>query len=130
MGLVPKTTKSEVKFFGGLTMPKIMGLFVSAGLGVVLGNSFSGLGQLALSGIFIAIFFIATAKAPTNPKITFIVGMAAFFTFLLRKKKLYGPSSDEYKEFREKINAKEEKRNARKRKKGKAEETAEESDNK
>lgn len=120
MGLVPKTTKSEVKFFGGLTMPKIMGLFVSAGAGVVFGRSFGSFGQIILSIVFIVIFYILTGKAPNNPKIKFISGLGGFFAYIFRKKKFYGNDSEEYHYYLDTLKAKEEKRNAKKRGKGKA----------
>lgn len=114
MGLVPKTTKSEVKFFGGLTMSKIIGIVACGGAGLVFGAALPSALQILLSVVLIILFFICTSKAPSNPKKTFIKGLLEWLTFLFCKKRFYGVNTSEYADLerREEINAK--KRKAKK----------------
>lgn len=98
MGLVPKSTKSDVKFFAGLTIGKIMGIFICGGAGMLFGTFMSGGKQILLSLVFIGIFLIATSKAPSNPKITFFQGLKNWLRFIFSRKRYYGQYSEEYKE--------------------------------
>lgn len=96
MGLVPKTTKSEVKFFAGLTISKIIGIFIFGGLGILLGSFLPTVLQILLSVVLVLIFFIASGRAPSNPKITFFQGLKQWIAFCLRKKHFYGTETEEY----------------------------------
>lgn len=96
MGLVPKTTKSEVKFFAGLTISKIIGIFIFGGLGILLGSFLPAILQILLSVVLVILFLIATSKSPSNPKIPFIQGLKQWIAFCLRKKHFYGTETDEY----------------------------------
>ena len=118
MGLVPKTTKSEVKFFGGLTLSKIIGIVACGGAGLVFGAALPSALQILLSVVLVILFFICTAKAPSNPKKTFIKGLFEWLTYLFSKKRYYGTNTEEYSDLerREEINA--EKRKAKKNKQG------------
>lgn len=114
MGLVPKSTRSEIRVFHGFTLMKIMGIVVSGGIGFALGSAlpYQWL-QFVISIGFIVLFCILSGKAPTNPKYTFAKGLAFYFAYLVSRKKLYGVSSEEYMDFckrRERKNAKKIKR--------------------
>lgn len=112
MGLVPKSTKSEVKFFAGLTISKIIGIFIFGGMGILLGSFLPTILQILLSVILVVFYFIATSKAPSNPKITFFAGLKNWIAFLFRTKHYYGANTEEYIDF-------ERRESERERKKGK-----------
>lgn len=97
MGLVPKTTKAEVKVFGGFSMVRIFGIILSAGVGIMLGIvlPYDWL-QIVLSAFFVILFLILSGKAPSNPKQNFARGMSNMFRYFLSRKKFYGDTSKEY----------------------------------
>lgn len=111
MGLVPKTTKSEVKIFRGLSMSRLIGFIIAGGMGYIIGGVFTyDWLQIVFSVAFIIIFFIASGKAPTNPTKSFAHGLVMFIQYLLLPKKLYGDGSVEYKNFIERNTARNDKR--------------------
>lgn len=119
MGLVPKTTKSDIKIIKGLTLGRLIGFIVAGGMGYIIGGTLPyGWLQIVFSVTFIIIFFIASGKAPTNPTKSFAHGLMIFIQYLLLPKKLYGKGSIEYKNFIERKTAKNDKnKKAQKRKK-------------
>lgn len=97
MGLVPKTTKAEVKIFGGFSIVRIFGIVLSGGAGIIIGAvlPYQWL-QIILSVFFVILFFILSGKAPSNPTQNFARGMSNMFRYFLRRKKFYGDTSKEY----------------------------------
>lgn len=111
MGLVPKTTKSDIKIVKGLTLGRLIGFIAAGGMGYIIGGAFPyDWLQVAFSVTFIVIFFIASGKAPTNPTKNFARGLMLFIQYLLLPKKLYGNGSVEYKNFMERNAAKNDKK--------------------
>ncbi len=115
MGLVPKSTKSEIKVFHGFTLTKLLGMVISGGLGYMFGIvlPYAWL-QLIMSAFFIVVYFILSGKAPTNPKYSFAKGLAFLIGFIFSKKKLYGCSSEEYLDMCERRKQKNAHKNKRK----------------
>lgn len=105
MGLVPKTTKAEVKIFGGFSIVRIFGIVLSGGAGIIIGAvlPYQWL-QIVLSVFFVILFFILSGKAPSNPTQNFARGMSNMFRYALRRKKFYGDTSKEYTAFLERKN--------------------------
>ncbi len=115
MGLVPKTTKSEVKIHRGLSLFRLIGFIAAGGIGYIIGGVFPyDWLQVVFSITFIVIFFIASGKAPTNPTISFARGLMLFIQYLLMPKNLYGNGSVEYINFVERSAAKNDKKEKKK----------------
>jgi hypothetical protein len=117
MGLVPKTTKSEVKVFRNLSVTRVIGLIASGGMGLTIGSMlpYDWL-QIGLSLAFVILFMIASGKAPTDPTKPFVIGLLQYVTYKLMPKKLYGKNTEEYIEYKERLKAKNEKRKNKKKK--------------
>lgn len=111
MGLVPKTTKSEIKVFRNLSITRVIGLIAAGGIGLTIGSilPYNWL-QIVLSVAFILLFMIASGKAPTDPTKPFAQGLLQYIRFTLMPKKLYGKKTKEYIEYKERIDARNEKK--------------------
>lgn len=103
MGLVPKTTKAEVKFFFGLTLQRIIicVLVMMISLSAAQSVTDNLIVQVALSVIAVVLTLILTGRSPTNPQQTFAKGLLLFIFHFLEPKKYYGDESEEYKNLKE-----------------------------
>lgn len=103
MGLVPKTTKAEVKFFFGLTLQRIIicVLVMMISLSAAQSVTDNLIVQVALSVIAVILTLILTGRSPTNPQQTFAKGLLLFIFHFLEPKKYYGDESEEYKNLKE-----------------------------
>lgn len=104
MGLVPKTTKAEVKFFFGLTLQRIIicVLVMMISLSAAQSVTDNLIVQVALSVIAVILTLILTGRSPTNPQQTFAKGLLLFIFHFLEPKKYYGDESEEYQKLKEK----------------------------
>ena len=121
MGVVPKSTKAEVKFIFGLSIQRvlicILAMFASfSAAQKIISNVFI---QVILSIAAVVIALILTGKSPSNPHRSFAKGLITFLFQLLEPKDLYGTDTEEYKEFKEYEVARNEKRKTKKGKKEK-----------
>lgn len=123
MGLVPKTTKAEVKFFFGLTFQRIIIclLVMMISLSAVQSVTDNIIVQIVLSVIAVVLTLILTGRSPTNPHRTFAKGLLLFIFHFIEPKKYYGNESDEYTKLKgeeaEKDEIKRRKENKKERKK-------------
>lgn len=121
MGMVPKSTKAEVKFIFGLSIQRVLicvlAMFASfSAAQKVISNV---LIQIILSIAAVVIALILTGKSPSNPQKSFAKGLLSFLFQLLEPKDMYGTDTDEYKEYMEYEVTKNEKRKKHKGKKEK-----------
>lgn len=103
MGLVPKSTKAEIKFFFGLTLQRIVicVLVMMISLSVAQSITDNLWIQVALSVISVILTLILTGRSPTNPHQTFAKGLMLFIFHFLEPKKYYGDESEEYIKLKE-----------------------------
>ncbi len=103
MGLVPKSTKAEIKFFFGLTLQRIIICILVMMISLSAAQSVTDnlLVQVALSVISVVLTLILTGRSPTNPQQTFAKGLLLFIFHFLEPKKYYGDESEEYKNLKE-----------------------------
>lgn len=121
MGMVPKSTKAEVKFIFGLSIQRVLicvlAMFASfSAAQKVISNV---LIHIILSIAAVVIALILTGKSPSNPQKSFAKGLLSFLFQLLEPKDMYGTDTDEYKEYMEYEVTKNEKRKKHKGKKEK-----------
>lgn len=114
MGTVPKSTKTDIKFFFGLSLQRIgiaiMVGFVSFSIcQETISNAWL---QIIMSLIFVAISLVLSGRSPSNPRITFAKGLILFVLNFFEPKKLYGTETEEYRTYKER----EAERNAKKQK--------------
>lgn len=103
MGLVPKSTKAEIKFFFGLTLQRIAICILVMMISLSVAQSIidSLWIQVALSVISVILTLILTGRSPTNPQQTFAKGLLLFIFHFLEPKKYYGDESEEYIKLKE-----------------------------
>lgn len=103
MGLVPKSTKAEIKFFFGLTLQRIIICILVMMISLSAAQSITDnlWIQVALSVISVVLTLILTGRSPTNPQQTFAKGLLLFIFHFLEPKKYYGDESEEYKNLKE-----------------------------
>jgi len=118
-GIVPKKTKATTTVVKGLDATRFFGLIAIIIISNIVGDVFDGFMKYFFIGFCIAVFFVLTAKSPTNPTQRFYIGLISFFRYVFRNKQYYGTHSKEYEEFeRVKENAKNKKEKGKR--KGKA----------
>lgn len=103
MGMVPKSTKAEVKFIFGLSIQRVIICIIAmfASFSAAQQMISSTLIQIVISIASVIIALILTGKSPSNPKKNFAQGLLSFIFQLLEPKDLYGTDTDEYKEYME-----------------------------
>lgn len=103
MGMVPKSTKAEVKFIFGLSIQRVLIciLVMFASFSAAQKVISSTLIQIVISIISVVIALILTGKSPSNPQKNFAKGLLSFIFQMLEPKDLYGTDTDEYKEYME-----------------------------
>lgn len=103
MGLVPKSTKADIKFFFGLTLQRIIIALIVMMISFTAAQSIVNniLIQIALSVISVILALVLTGKSPTNPQQTFAKGLLLFIYHFLEPKKYYGNESEEYKNLKQ-----------------------------
>lgn len=106
-GVVPKKTKATTTVVKGLDATRFFGVIGVIVVTNFVGDLFGGVLKYLFMGFCVAVFFILTAKSPSNPTQPFYVGLVSFIKYLCRNKTYYGTSSEQYKKFEEnKENAK------------------------
>jgi NhaP-type Na+/H+ or K+/H+ antiporter len=101
MGMIPKTTKSDIKIFNNISVKKLAGFFMTFLLSYMLGSIiFEKMSvQFLFMGFALVVYLICMCKSPTNPDKVFILGLVDFLRFKFTKKKIYGNTSEEYSIF-------------------------------
>lgn len=119
MGLVPKSTKTEIKFFFGLTLQRILICLLVMMISFSAAQSIidNVLIQLVLSVMTVILTLVLTGKSPTNPQQTFAKGLLLFILHFLEPKNFYGNDSEEYADYKEQEAIKNEKKLKHKRNK-------------
>lgn len=99
MGMVPKTTKSEIKLYKNIGVVKFFGF-----LGTIVGSVYLGgflFKSVLLKILFVVfctlVFIICSFKSPTDPSKSFFKGLIDYLKFFIHKKDVYSENSEEYK---------------------------------
>ena len=119
MGMIPKSTKSEIKIFNAISFMKILGLIIVIMVDMMFAPLiFSKNSLIILFTIFTCVVYIVGAlKAPTDPTKVFAAGVRDWIFFKLSNKTLYGNNSKEYLEYMEEKEAAENEKALKKEKK-------------
>lgn len=106
MGMMPKKTKAETKVYRNLTLARIFGLIIALLIGFLLSKLvYYRFAPLVI--IFtVALYFVASGKAPYKSKKSFYGGLKDYCSFLMRKRTYYGSQTKEVKESEEYYNEK------------------------
>lgn len=111
MGMVPKSTKSDVKIWHNLGLLKCLGFAATIIMcfllsSILFSSEVLKIGFMIFSGI---VYIICNIKSPTDPNKIFLKGLSDFLKFKIRSKDIYGNNSTEFEIYSkecEKIEAK------------------------
>lgn len=98
MGIMPKQTKAENKLKFGLTLNRLIGLFITIMISTILSKAVHRYLTIPFMLVCVGVYLFSQSKSPTNPKKNFITGLKDCYLYILSPKKYYGVDCDEYKQ--------------------------------
>jgi uncharacterized protein YacL len=115
MGMIPKSTKSDVKIWKGIGLMKFLGIIMTLMISFLIAPLLFSSGALKIFFIVfcVVVFIICTLKSPTDPNKSFIKGLMDFLKFKVRIKDIYGNNGEEYEAYRKECEEREAKKEQR-----------------
>lgn len=87
MSLIPRQTKAQIKIGWGLSLGRLMGLFVTLFAALIFGNLVHKYLRIPFYFICIGIYFVYNIKSPVNPKKHIWQSCIDCWSYLFRQKK-------------------------------------------
>ncbi len=93
MGMIPKTTKEEIKIVGGLSLARIVGAVMILIFSTSVGETIVASKLVIPFTAYLLILYMILTSKSSNPKKTFAVAMIDYFKYLFTNKEYTRESS-------------------------------------